>query len=708
MPQPSRFIYETLSAVLPVIPVCLVFGTAAAVENQPTDIQPFDQSDISEVVVTTQRHQQVKSHVNGNIGQLDAATIERIEHQHINELMSKVAGAWVVRGSGQEHQTAIRSPVLGGGGACAGFLFLEDGIPVRPAGFCNINQFIEIDTEQARSIEVIRGPGNALFGSNSLHGIVNVLMPMPDNRGDPYIGLELGANDFIRARVTLPFKSDSPWFASAIYADDGGFRDDSGYRQGKMHLKRSWPVNGGEFTAGFTATDLHQDTAGFIYGKDAYKNPEINRSNPTPEAFRDVDSQRLYGLWSPGPGGFDLDIRPYIRHSSMQFMHYELPGQPVEDNGQVSAGVMSAITFEGDKLQTVAGLDVEWADAYVEQTQPGPASGPPRQRETRPQGKHYDYEVTAVTIAPFVQITQQISERFSMGAGLRLEYTHYDYKNRMLTGNTREDGSVCGFGGCLYTRPADRVDSFTNLAPNLSAGLQLDAWSRLYASVARGFRTPQMIELYRLQNGQQVSDLDSETIDSFEVGLRTGYQAFSAELSVFTMRKTDSVFRDAEGYNVSGARSRHRGVEVEVDWQIAMSWYFSADASYAHHSYDFDYTTGRGESFVKGNDMDTAPRWLASAELRYETASRWWIALQWTMLGEYYLDPGNLFSYPGHQLLDLRVGARLAPMLDLVFRLNNLSGKLIAERADFGSGDYRYLPGRGRELFFEVRYFSLR
>ncbi|HEY5776159.1 MAG TPA: TonB-dependent receptor plug domain-containing protein, partial [Xanthomonadales bacterium] len=253
------------------MPVCLAVGTANAADNQSTGIKAFDESEISEVVVTTQRHQQAKASYNGNIAQLDASTIERVEHQHINELMSKVAGAWVVRGSGQEHQTAIRSPVLGGGGACAGFLFLEDGIPVRPAGFCNINQFIELDTEQARSIEVIRGPGNALFGSNALHGIVNVLMPMPGNAGEPHLGLELGANDFFRARVSLPFEAESPWFASAIYADDGGFRDDSGYRQGKAHLKRSWTVTGGEFTVGFTATDLHQDTAGFIYGQDAYK-----------------------------------------------------------------------------------------------------------------------------------------------------------------------------------------------------------------------------------------------------------------------------------------------------------------------------------------------------------------------------------------------------------------------------------------------------
>ena len=237
-----QFVFNTIRTVFLIsmlILVCLASVTALAVDNKTTEIEPFKEVEISEVVVTSQRRGQAKLLHTGNIAQLDASIIDRVEHQHMSELMNRVAGAWLVRGSGQEHQTAIRSPVLTGGGSCGGFLYLEDGIPVRPAGFCNVNQFIEIDTEQARSIEVIRGPGNALFGSNALHGIVNVLMPMPGRAGEPHLALELGANDFVRARITLPFKADAPWFASAIYADDDGFREDSGYRQGKIHLKRN-------------------------------------------------------------------------------------------------------------------------------------------------------------------------------------------------------------------------------------------------------------------------------------------------------------------------------------------------------------------------------------------------------------------------------------------------------------------------------------
>jgi outer membrane receptor protein involved in Fe transport len=666
-----------------------------------------EQNHISEVVVTAQRRPQPKRFYAGNIKRIDVKTLERVQHQHLNELMTRVPGAWVVRGSGQEHQTAIRSPVLGGGGSCGGFLVLEDGIPIRPAGFCNINQFTEAMTEQAHSVEVIRGPGNALYGSNALHGIVNVLMPSPGDAPESHIALEAGANDFFRVRFTLPVNPDSSWLGSAVYADDGGFRDDSGYRQGKVHLKGGGSLLGGNLLVGFSATNLSQDTAGLIVGEDAYKDPAVNRSNPTPEAFRDVSSQRLYGIWTRSLPRFDLDVRPYARQSDMQFMHFAIPGQPIEDNGHHSFGVLSSATFTGTHHQIATGVDAEWSDIFLEQTQFGPAQGTPPVRETRPEGKHYDYGVNSISLAAFVQTGYQLNERISLGGGLRLEFMHYDYDNHMLSGNTRDDGTTCGFGGCLYSRPADRTDSFTNLAPKLSAIFKLSGESQLFANLARGFRVPQALELYRLQNGQQIADLESETIDSFEAGLRTSRQTWSADVVVYLMRKHDSVFRDSDGFNVSGGRSRHIGIETAIDWQLHPAWRFSLDASYASHTYDFDFS-GRGESFVSGNDIDTAPHWLGSTELFYQPTNKLWLSLQWTILGEYYLDAANRFSYPGHSLAHLRASLQLSPKFNLLLRLNNITDEVIADRADYAARNYRYLPGRGREMFIEIRYLPSR
>ena len=128
-------------------------------------------------------------------------------------------------------------------------LFLENGIPIRPAGFCNVNQLFEIDTEQAQSIEVIRGPGNALYGSNALHGIVNVRMPMRGNRSAAHGIVEVGANGFLRLQAEFPSNPQSAHFGGFSFSDDGGFRDDSGYRQFKLHANTTNEFLDGDLTA---------------------------------------------------------------------------------------------------------------------------------------------------------------------------------------------------------------------------------------------------------------------------------------------------------------------------------------------------------------------------------------------------------------------------------------------------------------------------
>jgi outer membrane receptor protein involved in Fe transport len=657
---------------------------------------------IDEIVVTSKRHAEAAFEHVGNIATLSEEAVRQSQHVHAHELFVKVPGVWIVRGSGQESLPSVRSPVLTGPGSCGAFLVLENGIPTRPNGFCNVNQLFELPTELAAGVEVIRGPGNALYGSNALHGTINVLLPGVDSPTSA--ALEFGPHDFLRFSGQIASAKLGGTSAGLIHADDGGFREDSGYRQTKGYFTQSLDTGSGSLEINLAASDLDQQTAGYIPGFDAYKDPVLRRQNLNPEAYRQARSQRLTAHWQRPGSGFDLDVRPFLRHSEMEFLQHFLPGKPLEENGHTSAGVLTSLAFESGRFATVAGLDLEWADVYLRQTQFGETEGSDFLRETRPEGKHYDYRVQSAGAAAFAQTEFPVSERLALSAGLRVEHVKYDYDNRMLDGNTRDDGTPCGFGGCLYTRPGDRSDTFSNIAPKLGGRLKLGKAMVAYANAARGFRAPQMTELYRLQSGQLVSDLKSESIDSLEAGVRTVRDDWEFDASFFVMRKKDSVYRDANGYNVSGGRSRHRGVEIAWDWQLHESWRFSVDGTYALHQYDFDAVAARGETFASGNDVDSAPRWLGSAGLNFDAGGRVAADLQWVAVGPYYLDAENRHSYPGHGLLNLRARIELADEVSLAVRLNNVTDRLVADRADFAFGTYRYFPGRRREVFVELRF----
>jgi outer membrane receptor protein involved in Fe transport len=188
--------------------------------------------------------------------------------------------------------------------------------------------------------------------------------------------------------------------------------------------------------------------------------------------------------------------------------------------------------------------------------------------------------------------------------------------------------------------------------------------------------------------------------------MRLARPGWSLDTALFAMYKRDSVLRDAEGYNVNDGRSRHDGIELAFNAEFVQQLQLTLNASYARHRYDFNSVAERGETFVSGRDVDTAPRWLASAEVNYTPVPPLAFNLQWTTIGDYYLDAENLHTYPGHALWNFRASSEIGKQFVATLRINNLADEGIADRADYAFGDYRYFPGRGREVFLELQYFA--
>ncbi|MCC5793214.1 MAG: TonB-dependent receptor [Chromatiales bacterium] len=660
-----------------------------------------------EIIVTAQRRAQPALTLIGNATRIDQQAIGMTGPRHPFEIGIQAPGTWISRGTQQEHLTAIRSPVLTGPGACGSFLMLEDGIPIRPVGFCNVNQLFEVPVDQARAIEVLRGPANALYGANGLHGTLNFLLPVPGSSPGLTLTGELGPYGYRRGRVLADGDlAGRPAIGGLTVERDGDFRDDAGYNQwrGFLRWQQALPRGAVEVTA--SGSWLDQETAGFITGLDAYRDRERRRANPNPESFRKADSQRLALRWLPPPGDSlsGLDLRLYLRRSEMDFLQHFLPGQPREENGQLSGGVLLGWQAPWRDGSLSTGLDIEIASGWLRQVQAQPITeGSDFLRETRPAGRHYDFEVTSWLAAPYAQIELPLSPRWILQAGLRLEYLLYDYDNQMLDGNTRDDGTPCGFGGCLYNRPADRRDSFIEVAPNIGLLWRIDARTSGWVSLTRGFRPPQATELYRLQSGQRVADLDSESLDSLELGLRHQAERLRLEAVAFAMDKRDYILRDAEGFNVSDGRSRHHGIELSGNWLLPGGLYAAAAGTWARQVYRFDRAAGQGEVITRGNDIDTAPRTLGSVRLGHAGASHQ-AELEWVHIGGYYLDAANTARYPGHDLLNLRLAVDLNRQLRLVTRINNLTDRLVADRADLAFGQFRYFPGREREILVELSW----
>ncbi|WP_374961935.1 TonB-dependent receptor [Spongiibacter tropicus] len=652
-----------------------------------------NQVSMEEVAVTASRTERDLSDLSQALSIVDQSSIDRLGHSHISELLNRIPGVVISRGNGQEHLTAIRSAVLTGAGSCGTFYFAEDGIPLRAPGFCNVNMLFDVNSEQAGRIEVLRGPGTAVHGSNALNGVINVISRAPSEERETRIAAEGGPHDYSRLKFT---HSDTvgkhAYRISAHGEHDGGYKDDSGYDQQKLSLRHDYQGEVWSVQSLLSAANLQQETAGYVLGKDAYKDDSRKRENPNPEAYRNSQSFRYYSRFErEGSQDSHFIVTPYIRYTDMEFLQHFLPGTPLEENGERSVGVQTAFyQRSSDRLTMHNGFDMEMTRAFLKETQDDAGFG------VFPQGKHYDYEVDASYFAWFIGGDYLAGDATHISFGARYDIQFYDYDNRMISGNTAADGSLCGGGACRYARPDDDKERFRNWSFHVGMVHPLSDNTSLIANAAHGFRAPQASELYRLQAQQLNAQLDEESLDTAELGLRGEFSRFSYQASVYWLQKDDLIIQDSLRQNINGGRTESRGLELELRWAISDSLQWLFQGSYAKHQYDNSVLT------KEGNELDTAPRQIASTQLVWQAANATQLTLEASHQGQYYLEADNQFRYPGHTLVNAQWRQQYGDHVYSIVRVNNLADVDYAERADYAFGNYRYFIGEPRSVFVEL------
>ena len=689
-----------------VLVICHV-NSNPALAFEDTNFVPSKDSlnsmEIQSIVVTGRRLMEDQSKVIGNVGQILEEEIDRISHSHISQVTARVPGVWISRGNGQELLASVRSPVFTGAGSCAEVLITEDGLPIRPTGMCNVNQLFEVNTEQASGLEIWRGPGTVFYGSNAMHGVINTLSPKVGNNA---ISAQLGSNDYRRLKIRL--KNKDPLNSLQLAANgvsDGGFKDNSGFDQQKISIKHEWVNNDISATTHLSLVNLNQETAGYIRVFNSYKDRSVRNDNPNPEAYRDASALRLSSRISGEVNRDGKDenwhITPYVRKSSMTFLQHYLPGQARERNGQTSAGLQSAYQFRrGASAKIWIGVDIELANMMVQEFQESALGSPDN---VRFQGQHFDFEVDSSQLGIFNNYELNLSDRLTLETGFRFESLRYDYTNKMISGSTRDDGRPCASqsGSCRYFRPESQVDTTENFNYQLGAFYDIDRNTGIFVRFSNAYRAPQINELYRLQKEQETAVIRSEEIDSIESGVRYQSDKIWTEISVYSMKKDQVIVKDSAGFLVNDGQTDHEGIEWQTRLQVSDNWMLSTSASWAKHKYS--YARLYGDVDIKGNDIDTAPRWQGSAHILYEPSSRTSAELEWLYLGKYFLDPQNLHQYAGHKALNLHL-QQTVNNWKFSAHVNNITDELIADRADYAFGSYRYFVGDGRNISVELKY----
>lgn len=656
------------------------------------DANESDSTNVEVISITASKRIQSLSDIPASVSVISTETLAQIEAQHINQILSRVSGTWISRGNGQEHLTAIRSPVLTGAGACGAFFMALDGISLRAPGFCNTNQLFDANTEQAGRIEVLKGPSSTLYGTNAVHGAINIITPDAFSMQQNSAGLQLGAFNF--ARISGQFNwqgQDQALSVMSNLAQEDGYQSESGYDQQKLTAIYQRRGSIWDNKSLIDIANLNQETAGFIRGFESYRDEDFRRINPNPEAFRDAKSVRAYSQFSRVLGEGDLQLTPYLRWNQMQFLQHFLPWQALEKNRHSSLGLQTQYNFEFAGAQWLSGFDIDRTYASLSETQAEDFS------PSIPAGDHYNYNVDASAVSLYAQVRWDW-QNWALSAGARAQYNHYDYDNLL------SDGSACAesVAICRFSRPPDQTRSFSALSPALTIEYQATEQLLTYAKLSQGFRAPEATELFRLQDNQLSTDFAEENINAFELGARYTLAQHSLHLSAYDMHKDNIIIRDTNRQNIANGETSHQGIELEYAWQVVDTLRLSSNLTWQKHLYQSDLAISNVS--IRGNRVDTAPDRLFALQLLWEPNEHVIAEAAWQHLSSYYLDPENTAKYEGHSLLDLSIGYVINDSLSAKLNIFNLTDADYAERADFAFGGYRYFIGQPRRAFVSITW----
>ena len=681
------------------------------------------QTELPTVTVTATREEEKISETPISVGVVPQRSIQITKPAHPLEILGQVPGVSISVTNGEGHQTAIRqgfttSPV---------YLFLEDGIPIRATGNFNHNALYEVNIPSAGSIEVIRGPGSALHGSDAIGGIVNVLTKTPRANKGQDVSVELGGHGY--RRLLGGFDTGSHG-AGALRADvnlthTDGWRTKTGYDRQSLNMR--WDAGPDDRTIVKTIlgyTKIDQETgANSALPWDLYQNnPTVNLRSP---AYRKVDALRFSTAIERELGqGALLSFTPYFRGNKMELNgSFNFTGDARIENTEVfSLGLLAKYRKDlNDSVRSrvIAGLDLDHSPSSRKEnkitlasTSIGPNSLYTQYTSYTIGDQMYNYDVAYQSASPYLHYEMSPSERLRLTAGLRYDSARYGMDNNRAAGYFTVSGRE-------YYSPAEASASFSRLSPKLGATYALNPEHHVYVTYNQGFRTPSESQLFRggrsASGGTQAArqaealalfnasaSLKAIKADQYEVGLRGAADKWNYDIVAYVLTKKDDLLsrRDDTGYSVqtNNGTTEHKGIEIGLGRSFTSRIRFDAALSYAKHTYK-DWVTS-SENF-SGKEIESSPRFLGNARLTVRPVERVMTQLEWVRIGSYYLDAANTYGkYSGHDLFNLRASVDIAKQTSGFLRVMNLSDQRYADSASQSSATGGlYSPGLPRTVY---------
>lgn len=614
--------------------------------------------------------------------------IERVPGLHVSPAYTRMQNQFTVRGV-----QSISTPQI---------LILFDGVEISEMSQFASPVAFRYPVNNIERIEIIRGPGSAVYGADAFSGVINVITKKANGVDGTEVGVNYGSFDYrelwlnsngsfgdVNARLSVTYEKMN---------NDDERRTQYGILDRRREMANiHLDLNYGNYTwrnwyyktrqnmgngAGLVGNNIDQDNTENVKTQLNW-NGEIS-DNVVAEydlSYSQSDAVSYFELFPAGtwPVGDDGNL------FAPPFVPVEFPdgviGAPVGVTKRFK--VNSALVYSGltnHRIRLGLGGDESGYRDVEERKNFGPGVLDVNNRTD----DLIAPEVTSVTDTPFayspdytrqlwflsLQDEWQISDNLALTSGIR--YDHYS-----------------DFGSTVNPRLAlvwNTTDTLTS--------------KFLYGTA---FRAPKVAELVFVNNPATLGnpDLDPEEIETFEIAFDYRPNSeFTGKLNLFTYDADQLILNTTTLVAENVGAQEGYGGEVEIIWQISEKLRVDANASWLE-----------AELPLVDEDKGRVPGLMSFVDLRYQIAQDWLLTTQSYWVADRKRDGGDTRDEIDDYLkTDITVLWQPESRWSARFSIRNVFNDTVLEPSEntpvfaLGLGFPNDLPMESRQVFGSFSY----
>ncbi len=578
-----------------------------------------------------------------------------------------------------------------------------NGIPLTTAeGELTLDDF---DADYLERIEIIKGPVSSMYGSG-LGGSINLYTNRDNIQSRSFSAIyEYGSFNTQKSGANFKYAEDS-LDVSLNYnrVQSDGYRDNGGYdRISTLGTAGLLNKKGNYWTFLFSYSNLKAFIPSSLNKADFTNEPEKAAFTWNQAAGYESYDKYIFGI------SYEHTFSKTLKNVTSIFYNsrdgYEPRPFNILDEERHSAGWRTRFNYRVLLFNRASEFSFG-AETMFEFYETGTFENLYEQSEVRRsiQGERLSLnKQNRNYLNAFAQVNSELSDKFNLEAGINLNTTFYELRDKFNAEETNQSGNY-------------RFDPV--LSPRLGVSYEAFDGKNFYASASHGFSIPTVAETLT-PDGLMNTDLKAETGWNYELGFKGNWlkNKLYTELNLYSIQIRNLLVArrvsEDQFVGVNAGKADHNGIEftsvfnADFSSEIQLKLYLNS----TFNAFKFDKFVDLGENY-SGNTLPGVPEYMVSpgAELNYRgiTAN-----INYQAFGRMALNDLNSGYTDPYQLLNFKLDYHmtLSKKLELRFNLGvdnildeKYASSIVTNAVGFGNSAPRYYyPGTPRNYFGGVR-----